>query len=170
MKSTPHPISLLFLVLLFASLLTLAIAGWQLHTLPSADAYTDKGIYTFIPYEVLPIQVENNTSGRQKRMNPTKTVWQVFYRTVESSGYRWRENVASKRVGQDVIAQKQPVKRRVLSLTGEKSYITVPPELDAESYIDGLRRRYLRILNISAVYPILYLSIRLFLFCRSLRA
>ena len=159
----------MFLVLLFASLLTLAIAGWQLRTLPSADAYTDKGICTFIPYEVLPIQVENNTSGRQKRMNPTKTVWQVFYKTVGAGGYRWRKAVASKRVGQDIIAQKQPVERRVLSLTGKESYITVPPELDAESYIDGLRHRYLRILNISAIYPILYLSIRLFLFCRSLR-
>ena len=38
-----------------------------------ADSYEDKGVYTFSPYQVLPIQVQNTgASGRDRRMNPTK--------------------------------------------------------------------------------------------------
>lgn len=170
MKSTAYPLSLFSLALLFVSLFMIGIAGWQLYTLPSADAYTDKGIYTFLPYEVLPIQVKNNSSGRQQRMNPTRTVWRVYYKTAEHSGYRWHEDVVSKRIGQDIIARKQPVKRRVLSLTEGKTYITVPPELSAGRYISKLQRRYLGILGIGAFYLILYFSVRLFFFCKSLCA
>ena len=38
MKSTAYPLSLFSLALLFVSLFMIGIAGWQLYTLPSADA------------------------------------------------------------------------------------------------------------------------------------
>lgn len=45
-----------------------------------AESYEDKGVYIFRPYQVLPVQVENNATGREKRMNPTRTVYMVYYR------------------------------------------------------------------------------------------
>lgn len=54
----------------------------------SADSYEDKGVYTFSPYQVLPVQVKNTgASGRARRMNPTKTVYMVYYRATDGSGY-----------------------------------------------------------------------------------
>ena len=43
-----------------------------------AVSYEDKGVYTFSPYQVLPVQVQNTgASGRDRRMNPTKTAYMV---------------------------------------------------------------------------------------------
>ena len=47
----------------------------ELSAMPPADGYKDRGIYTFVPYEVASEQVKNTSaSSRERRMNPTKTV------------------------------------------------------------------------------------------------
>ena len=51
-------------------------------TLPASD-YEDMGVHTISPYKVLPHTVENHDSGRDKRNNPTKTVYAVYYQTLD---------------------------------------------------------------------------------------
>lgn len=61
----------------------------------SADNYEDKGIYTFIPYQMLPVQVENTgANGRNRRMNPVRTVYMVYYKDNKGSGYQWKKTGA----------------------------------------------------------------------------
>ena len=50
------------------------------------------------------------------------------------------------------------VDRRVLSILSSGAYITVAPELDAERYTAGLRRRDLLLLGASATYILFYLG------------
>lgn len=45
--------------------------------------YEDKGIHTFAPDRVWPTQVENTSSGQDKRLYPTKTVYMVHYKAVD---------------------------------------------------------------------------------------
>ena len=66
-------------------LILAAVVGYlsikYLSAILPVDSYEDKGLYTFLPYQVLPVQVENTgASGRARRMNPTKTVYMVYYR------------------------------------------------------------------------------------------
>ena len=122
-----------------------------------ADSYEDKGVYTFSPYQVLPIQVQNTgASGRDRRMNPTKTAYMVYYRDTSGSGYRWKERAITPEMGQAVVDVGATVERRVLSIPDRGTYITVEPDQTAESYTAGLRRKYIFTLSLSAVYILLY--------------
>ena len=74
-------------------LILAAVVGYlsikYLSAILPVDNYEDKGLYTFLPYQVLPVQVENTgASGRARRMNPTKTVYTVYYRDTSGSGYQ----------------------------------------------------------------------------------
>ena len=55
----------------------------ELSAMLPADSYTDRGVYTFAPYEVASEQVKNTSaSSRERRMNPTKTVYIICYRDI----------------------------------------------------------------------------------------
>ena len=126
----------------------------------SADCYEDKGVYTFSPYQVLPVQVKNTgASGRYRRMNPTKTVYMVYYRTTDGSGYQWSEQALTRDLGQKTVEGGVCITRRVLSIPSDRSYITVEPEKTAESYTAGLRQKYMIALCLSAGYILLYLLV-----------
>ena len=80
-----------------------------------ADSYEDKGVYTFLPYQVLPVQVQNTgAGGRDRRMNPTKTVYMVYYRATDGSGYQWTDRAITRELGQETVKEGVPVTRRVL--------------------------------------------------------
>ncbi len=151
----------LFATLFIMALVFAAAALWQLCHLPDPGLYQDKGIYTFVPYQVLPIQVKNNTTGRNKRMNPTKTVYKVYYRTKEYSGYEWSQEAPSKSAGVDIVAEKKPCQRRVLSRTDTGTYLTVDASQTAESYFLGLRRRCLLITGGCLLYCAVSLILRI---------
>ena len=69
-----------------------------------ADSYEDKGVYIFSPYQVLPVQVPNTgASGRDRRMNPTKTVYMVYYQDTSGSGYQWRQQALTRERGQEIV-------------------------------------------------------------------
>lgn len=126
----------------------------------SADSYEDNGVYTFSPYQVLPVQVKNTgASGRDRRMNPTKTVYMVYYRTTDGSGYQWSERAITRELGQKTVEEGVSVTRRVLSIPNDSTYITVEPEQTAESYTAELRQKYMIALCLSAGYIVLYLLI-----------
>ena len=129
----------------------------ELFTMPSADSYTDRGVYTFVPYEVASEQVKNTSAdSRERRMHPTKTVYIVCYRDVSGSGYRWKERAITPEMGQAVVDVGATVERRVLSIPDRGTYITVAPDQTAESYTAGLRRKYIVTLSLSVVYFLLY--------------
>ena len=72
------------------------------------DSYEDKGVYTFSPYQVLPVQVQNTgASGRDRRMNPTKTAYMVYYQDISGSGYQWSEQALTRELGQKIVDAKQ---------------------------------------------------------------
>lgn len=129
----------------------------QLPGLRQLEDYEDRGVHTFAPYQVLPHQVKNNSSGRTQRMNPTKTVYMIYYREVNGAGYRWSEEAASKEAGRRVVEQGQQVRRRVLAIPAEGTYLTIDPELSAEAYANGLRRRYLGMMWAAIGYLVFYL-------------
>ena len=117
-----------------------------------ADSYEDKGVYTFSPYQVLPVQVQNTgASGRDRRMNPTKTVYMVYYQDTSGSGYQWRQQALTRERGQEIVDAGAAVERRVLAIPADRSYITV--ELGQTA---GLRQKYITALVLAGAYVLLY--------------
>ena len=124
-----------------------------------ADSYEDKGVYTFSPYQVLPVQVQNTgASGRDRRMNPTKTAYMVYYQDISGSGYQWSEQALTRELGQKIVDAGTTVERRVLEIPADRSYITVEPDQTAESYTTGLRKKYITALVLAGVYVLLYVA------------
>ena len=145
----------LMLFILSAAMLCLSVKN--ISAMPSPDSYEDKGIYTFVPYQVLPVQVENTGAiGRNRRMNPTKTVYMVYYKDNSSSGYQWTKQVVSRESGQEIVNGGVSVKRRVLNIPDKGTYITVEPEETAKSYTAGLQKKYRLALGTSAAYILFY--------------
>ena len=122
-----------------------------------ADSYEDKGVYIFSPYQVLPVQVQNTgASGRDRRMNPTKTAYMVYYRDTSGSGYQWSEQALTRELGQEIVDAGAAVERRVLAIPADRSYITVEPGQTAERYTAGLRQKYITALVLAGTYVLLY--------------
>ena len=122
-----------------------------------ADSYEDKGVYTFSPYQVLPVQVQNTgASGRYRRMKPTKTAYMVYYQDTGGSGYQWSQQALTRELGQEMVDAGAAVERRVLAIPADGSYITVEPDQTAESYTAGLRQKYITALVLAGGYVLLY--------------
>lgn len=156
-KSIGFILSLMFLILA-AMAVYLSVKG--LLTIPSANSYEDNGTHTFEPYQVLPVQVRNTSAySRDRRMNPIKTVYMVYYRATDGSGYEWSDRAITQELGQKTVKEGVPVIRRVLSIPSDRTYITVEPEQTAESYTAGLRQKYVLALALSAAYILVYLVI-----------
>lgn len=148
----------LMLLILAAVMIYLSVKG--LFTIPSANSYQDNGTHTFEPYQVLPVQVRNTSSySRDRRMNPTKTVYMVYYRATDGSGYQWTDPAITRELGQETVKEGVSVTRRVLSIPSDRTYITVEPDQTAESYTAGLRQKYVLALALSAAYILVYLVI-----------
>ena len=146
----------LMLLILAAAMGYLSIK--YLSMIVPTDSYEDKGVYTFSPYQVLPVQVQNTgASGRDRRMNPTKTVYMVYYRATDGSGYKWTERAITPEMGQAVVNAGITVERRVLSIPDRGTYITVEPGQTAESFTAEWRQKYIITLGLSAGYLLLYL-------------
>lgn len=148
------------ILLLILSAASLYVAVQALLEIRPAEDYEDIGVLTFQPYDVLPVQVQNTgASSRDRRMNPTKTVYMVYYRATDGSGYEWSDRAITRELGQETVKEGVPVTRRVLSIPGDRTYITVEPEQTAESYTAGLRQKYVLALALSAAYILVYLVI-----------
>ena len=125
-----------------------------------ADSYEDKGVYIFLPYQALPVQVQNTgASGRDRRMNPTKTAYMVYYRDTDGSGYQWSQQAITRELGLEIVDAGITVERRVLAIPYDCSYITVEPGQTAESYTVGLRQKYIAALVLAGLYVLLYLTV-----------
>lgn len=129
----------------------------NLSEIRSADCYQDEGIHTFAPYDILPLQVENHMTGRYQRMNPTRTVYIVYYQTTDGTGYQWQTEGGSVRALAEQVYNQGAVERRVLSIPTENTYITIAADQTAERYTAGLRQRHMLILGASGAYILAYL-------------
>lgn len=145
------------ILLLILSAASLYVAMQALLVIRPAEDYEDIGVLTFQPYDVLPVQVQNTgASSRDRRMNPTKTVYMVYYRATDGSGYKWSSEAFSKDHGQRVVEAGETVERRVLRIPADGTYITVEPEQSAGSYTAGLRQKYTTIFALAGAYVLLY--------------
>lgn len=127
-------------------------------TVRPASGYEDMGVHTFSPYQVLPVSVENTSTGRDKRLNPTKTVYVVYYQTLDGTGYRWEVDTGSKSEANRILAAGESVERRVLSIKETGKYITVGAELTADTYVEGQKQRYFWMAGLSGGYLVLCLA------------
>ena len=156
LKSTVFVVGIMLLILA-AAMGYLSIK--YLSAILPAASYEDKGVCTFSPYQVLPVQVQNTgTSARARRMNPTKTVYMVYYRATDGSGYQWSEQALTREMGQEIVDAGAAVDRRVLAIPADRSYITVEPGQTAESYTAGFRQRYITALVLAGGYVLLYVA------------
>ena len=153
-------ISIAGILLLILSAASMYVALKALSELRPAVDYEDQGVLTFRPYDVLPVQVQNTgASSRDRRMNPTKTAYMVYYQDTSGSGYQWSEQALTRELGQDVVDAGAAVKRRVLAIPADRSYITVEPGQTAESYTAGLRQKYITALVLAGAYVLLYVVV-----------
>ncbi len=89
-------------------------------------------------------------------MRPTKTIYMLYYRATDGSGYQWSRKVVSKTSGQKMIEEGMPVERRVLSITGENTYLTTESHLNAKTYTRQLRQQCRIRFFICILYLIFY--------------
>ena len=76
------------MILLMVAVIILGLGIKNMLTVRPASAYEDKGVHTFTPVEIYPVQKKNTSSyGRSRRMNPTTTVYKVRYEATDGSGY-----------------------------------------------------------------------------------
>ena len=157
MKKLKSVITVAGIMLLILSAASLYVVLPLSSEVRPADSYEDKGVRTFEPYDVLPVQVQNTSaSSRDRRMNPTKTVYMVCYRATDGSGYKWSDEVPAKSYGESVVEAGKTVERRVLSIPEAGTYITVEPGQTAESYTEELREKYHGIIGLSVSYIFVY--------------
>lgn len=123
-----------------------------------ASAYADAGIHTFVPYQALPTQVENTATSRHKRLHSTKTVYLVYYRATDETGYEWKDEEHYKNAAKQRVALGEPVKRRVLSIPESGTYISVADNLTAEQYVLQQQRFYWMMVGGAAAFLVLYLA------------
>ena len=145
------------ILLLILSAASLYVAVQALLEVRPAEDYEDIGVLTFQPYDVLPVQVQNTgASSRDRRMNPTKTIYMVYYRATDGSGYKWSDKALTRDLGKDIVEAGETVQRRVLRIPADGTYITVEPDQTAGSYTEGLRQKYITVLVLAGAYAILY--------------
>lgn len=172
MKKLKSIISLVCVVLLILSVAAFSISVKQWSKILPASSYEDQGVRLFKPYNVLPVQVQNSGAiGRDRRTNPSKTVYMVYYRATDGSGYQWSDETLTQSMGQEIVNAGQTVERRVLRIPEEGTYITVEPSQTAESYTASLRERYNLMCGFAVIYIFLYIVVRatMFLWKRLIR-
>ncbi len=128
---------------LILSIVCLALGVKGIVTIRPASDYEDMGVHTFFLYKVLPHTVENHATGQDKRNNPTKTMYVVYYQTSDGTGYQWKlESSNDKDYANQILAEGESVDRCVLSIKENRKYMTVDAELTADTYAAGQQKRY----------------------------
>lgn len=143
MKKSQKIIYYLSIIGLLVSLAFLCLGIKGISGIHQASEYTDEGVYTFVPYRVSAITVENTSTGRDKRIHPTKTIYAVYYHTLEKSVYQWKvETGNSKADANRILQAKKQVKKRVFTRKSSEEYIVVEEELSVDTYVKRQVYRY----------------------------
>ena len=108
------------MILLMVAVIILGLGIKNMLTVRPASAYEDKGVHTFTPVEIYPVQKKNTSSyGRSRRMNPTTTVYKVRYEATDGSGYRCSREAGSTETSAQLLAAEGDIERRVLYVRDE---------------------------------------------------
>lgn len=153
-------------IILNGGILLLILAAVGLYTgvrdftsIRPATDYQDKGVHTFTPYDILPVQVKNTGTRNSQRRNPTRTVYMVYYHTTDGTGYHWQTEGGSAQTLAEQLYDRGPVERRVLSIPADNTYITVEANQTAESYTESLWQKYILMICLSGGYVLLYVVV-----------
>ena len=148
------------IMLMIGAALCLYFSLRNLSSIRPASAYEDMGVHTFVPEEVYPVERENNATGQQKRNHPTTTVYIVRYRAEDGSGYQYKyESGSVESTAQNILETGRPIEQRVLSISGENSYITLNADDTAQTYETQQKRTYWTIAKVSAAYLLMWIAV-----------
>lgn len=140
-------------IFLFALSLASFYSGVKgITNLRPVSAYTDMGVHTFSPYKVYPVSERDKTTGHGRRFNRKKTVYMVYYKTPERTGYKWTVKESTKKGADKILSERKKVNRRVLFIKEVKKYITVDENLTAETYIKEKKGYYTKLIVFSTLY------------------
>jgi len=134
-------------LLLILALCGAAGAGYNYMTMRPAESYTDQGVYTFVASKGYPT-IEKTTRRGRSYDHP---VYKVIYQA-QGSGYTYTEDAPAESIGKQYVRERRSTDRRVLSITGENTYITVDAKYTLESFVRTARQRYLIVFGVSAAY------------------
>ena len=94
------------MILMMVAVIILGLGIKNILTVLPASAYEDKGVHTFTPIEIYPVQKKNTSSyGRSRRMHPTTTVYKVRYEATDGSGYRCSFEAGSTETSARLLAE-----------------------------------------------------------------
>lgn len=115
-----------------------------------AEDYVDEGVHTFTASSGYSAARRGHWQKKHHRWS-TRYVYVVIYKA--PGGWRWEPEFLVRAEGEEVVQNRDQVDRRVLSIAGENSYITVSPELTARQYVEQTRRKYLILGGICLAIP-----------------
>lgn len=92
-------------------------------------------------------------------MNPKKTIFVIYYKATDGSGYTWNKLATDREQGTETIKNSIPVSRRVLTISADNTYITVEQQENAKSYTAKLRQKYTITLTLAVIYILLYIVV-----------
>ena len=154
------------MILMMVAVIILGLGIKNILTVLPASAYEDKGVHTFTPIEIYPVQKKNTSSyGRSRRMHPTTTVYKVRYEATDGSGYRCSFEAGSTETSAQLLAEEGDIERRVLYVRDESVTVTIDPSESAESYVAGQRKQYFLMIVIPSL--LIIASIAVFVFKRT---
>ena len=108
------------MILMMVAVVILGLGIKNILTVLPASAYEDKGVHTFTPIEIYPVQKKNTSSyGRSRRMHPTTTVYKVRYEATDGSGYRCSFEAGSTETSAQLLAEKGPPASEVVMLRAQ---------------------------------------------------
>lgn len=144
------------IMLLLFSVLTLFFSAKSISAIrPSLD-YTDMGVRTFVPVHVLPTPVKNTSPGRNKRTNPTKTVYIVEYVAEGGTPYRHRSQGFPARDMAQGLFDRGPIDLRVVLTPDGAGFFVTPPDQSMKAHFDQVRSIYFRRMALSGGYLLCY--------------
>ena len=140
------------MILMMVAVIILGLGIKNILTVLPASAYEDKGVHTFTPIEIYPVQKKNTSSyGRSRRMHPTTTVYKVRYEATDGSGYRCSFEAGSTETSAQLLAAEGDIVQRVLYVPEADSIVIVGPDESAESYAVGERQRYMLMIVVPGI-------------------
>lgn len=141
------------IVLLIIAVIGAGMSIKNITAVRPAEDYIDKGVFEFIPYKIMPTQRENTgATSRQRRLHPTKIVYVLHYKAQGHASYIYKLDTAGEYTAKQMLAEKKSLSRKVLAIKSTNRYITIEPDLTAETYTRSQQYRYVWIIGCSLLY------------------
>lgn len=153
-------LSIIPIIILLGALSNIAGGIKDLADLPDASSFTNEGVHEFKPYKIVPLSEENHSLiSRDRRLNPTRTVYAVAYRAIDDRSLQFYRRISSdESQAQKVLKAAEPIKRRVLCQRDLNRCQYAEAHLeDAEDYLADKRRDILRSMALALGYCLIFI-------------